>query len=150
MNSEINAALDTRYEMSAEELTRVILSNFSDSTLKLRQLKPFIEEIRRRFKHRPRKIGVDGKYTLVAGHKTFKSWCDGVLHRTDRAVHYMIKKASGDKKKESKTESISVISERVKKYIQNQVDKFEGSERDELLKHIEGVLRNLSKHEAVS
>ena len=151
--SEINAALDARHDqMTADELTYLVQSNFSGSLLSLRQLKPFIEEIKRRFKHLPRKVGVDGNYKTIAGHRNFKSWCAGILNRTDRAVRYMLVKAQKPKDKKEKKgeeqktkETISAVSERVKKYLQNQVDRFEGSERVEILENIFNVITEMAQ-----
>jgi hypothetical protein len=151
--ADVCSALDARHdEMTAEELTNLVQSNFSDSQLSLRQLKPFIEEIQRRFKHSPRKIGVDSEYKTIAGHRNFKSWCSNVLHRTDRAVRYMLVKAHNEtkKKKENKTEEVSVVSARVEKYLTNQTNKFEGSERAKFLKVVEECVTTLRAQEAGS
>jgi hypothetical protein len=150
--ADVCAALEVRHnEMTAEELTHLVQSNFSGSMLSLRQLKPFIEEIRRRFRHLPRKVSVDGAYKTIAGHRNFKSWCDGVLRRTDRAVRYMLAKASGDKKKsKNESEDISAVLALVGRYLTKKADKFEGSERAEFLKAVEECVRSLAVRETGS
>jgi hypothetical protein len=148
---DINAALDARHdEMTAEELTYLVQTNFSGSLLSLRQLKPFIEEIKRRFKHLPRKMGVDGEYKKISGHRNFKFWCASILHRSDRAVRYMLAKASNTPNKnklEDETETISVVSARVGKYLTDRAKKFEGSERIQFLKAVEKIVKELHDEE---
>jgi hypothetical protein len=68
---EVLAALEIRHGMDADVLTQHIAANFSGSLLSLRQLKPFIEEILRQFKHLPKKKSVDGTYPAIAGYRTF-------------------------------------------------------------------------------
>ena len=152
--SEINAALDARHdEMTAEELTYLVQSNFSGSLLSLRQLKPFIEEIKRRFKHLPRKIGVDGQYRTIAGHRNFKSWCAGVLNRTDRAVRFMLAKAREDEKKpedkkkpKDKTEDVSVLLGRVESCLFRNISKVQDKHgTKESLLFIETIINILER-----
>jgi hypothetical protein len=134
---EILAVLPTRHEETDEKLSSLVRYRFSGSLLSLEQIIPLIEEIKRRFKHLPRKVGVDGKYKTICGHRTFKSWCKGVMNRHDRTVRYMIAGAKNpaEKKEEQKAE-VFAVSERVKKYLTKRVDKFEGAERTELIEEI--------------
>lgn len=112
------ALLENRHDIPPEELSNFIADNFGGNLLTLRQLEPYIVEINRRFRHLPRKASVDGKYKAISGHRNFKDWCSGVLHRTDRAVRYMLQKARGDERKpKNETETISAQLERCKAYI---------------------------------
>jgi|CZKC01.1.fsa_nt_gi hypothetical protein len=65
------ALLPQRYEMAGDVLSQHIQDNFSGSLLSLSDLKPFIEEMLRRFKHLPRTQNVDGTHPNIAGFRTF-------------------------------------------------------------------------------
>jgi hypothetical protein len=113
--------LARRYEVSPEELSEFVSANFGGNLLTLRQLEPYITEVKRRFRLLPRKAGIDGKYKVIAGHRSFKSWCQGVLGRTDRTVRYMLAKSKNEEQRLGKrTESISAVLARCQKYIQRQ------------------------------
>src|SRR6266478_5296560 len=125
--------LEQRHEMSPEELSEFVSTNFGGNLLTLRQLEPFIAEIKRRFKTLPRKARVDGKYKMIGGHRSFKSWCHGVLGRTDRTVRYMLSKSKNEEQKSTEksakeAETISAVLNRCAKYIAKQ-------ELDELTKN---------------
>lgn len=83
--------LNKRHEVPDEALTAHIAQNFSGSLLSLRQLAPFVAEIRRRFKILPRKRGVDGQHKTISGCRTFKSFCETVLHRKPRTVRHALR-----------------------------------------------------------
>src|SRR5258708_786896 len=107
--------------MDAEELSQFVSTNFGGNLLTLRQLEPFITEIKRRFKTLSRKKGVDGKYKLIGGYRSFKSWCHGVLGRTDRTVRYMLSKSKNEEQKpEKEAETISAVLTRCLTYINRQ------------------------------
>ncbi len=113
--------LDNRHEIPVEELSSYVSTSFNGNLLTLRQLEPFIAEIKRRFRTLPRNMGVDGKYKMIAGHRSFKSWCKGVVGRTDRCVRYMLAKAKNqEKKSKDKAETISVVLNRIVTYIKRQ------------------------------
>src|ERR1017187_207557 len=114
------ALLPQRYEMAGDVLSQHIQDNFSGSLLSLSDLKPFIEEMLRRFKHLPRTQNVDGTHPNIAGFRTFGytpkctkchkpkheftthkfeldleatkrlGWCKGTLNRDSRTVRYML------------------------------------------------------------
>src|ERR1700737_865188 len=96
MPSDLQTVLDLipeRHTMSDDSLSKHIQDNFSGSLLSLRQLKPFIEDILRRFKRLPRKKSVDGTYPTIYGYRSFGAgkidkvgWCQGVLHRDERTA----------------------------------------------------------------
>jgi hypothetical protein len=113
--------LERRHDMPPEELSEFVSVNFGGNLLTLRQLEPFITEIKRRFKTLPRKAGVDGKYKMIGGHRSFKSWCHGVLGRTDRTVRYMLSKSKNEERKPNKeAETISAVLIRCVNYITRQ------------------------------
>lgn len=113
--------LESRHEIAADELSEFVSANFGGNLLTLRQLEPYIVEIKRRFKTLPRKMGVDGTYKTISGHRSFKSWCQGVLKRTDRTVRYMLAKSKNEERKSTKrTETISAVLSRCMKYIEKQ------------------------------
>jgi hypothetical protein len=113
--------LERRHDMPPEELSEFVSVNFGGNLLTLRQLEPFIAEIKRRFKTLPRKAGVDGKYKTIGGHRSFKSWCHGVLGRTDRTVRYMLSKSKNEEQKPKKeAETISAVLNRCVNYITRQ------------------------------
>src|SRR5712671_3284557 len=102
--------LENRHETPVEELSEFVSANFNGNLLTLRQLEPYITEIKRRFKTLPRKQGVDGRYQMIAGHRTFKSWCKGVVGRTDRCVRYMLAKSKKEEQQSLKgAETISAV-----------------------------------------
>lgn len=105
---EVLATLDSRHEMDSDDLSNHIRDNFSGSLLSLKQLEPLITEVLRRFKHLPRKKSVDGTFPSIAGHRTFKSWCLGVLHRNDRTVRYML--TGGNTKRGSLKQQVEIVS----------------------------------------
>src|SRR6266576_3990362 len=109
--------LEQRHEIPVDELSEYVSTNFNGNLLTLRQLEPYITEIKRRFKTLPRKMGVDGKYRMIAGHRSFKSWCKGVVGRTDRCVRYMLLKSREEERKSEKgAESLSLVLSRCLKY----------------------------------
>jgi hypothetical protein len=90
----------SRHNLAPEVLSDYIRQHFSnDSLLSLRQLAPFVEEIRRRFRTLPRKLDIHGKRPTLCGHRKFSDWCKAVLNRSDRTVRYML---SGGNLKRSK------------------------------------------------
>jgi hypothetical protein len=115
--------LEQRHETPSEELSDFVANNFGGNLLTLRQLEPLIIEMQRRFKSLPRKLGVDGKYKTIAGHRSFESWCHGVLGRNARCVRYMLMRAREPKNSEPKSrkqaETTSAIAMRCAKYIAN-------------------------------
>jgi hypothetical protein len=131
--------LNNRHDASPAELSEFVASNFGGNLLTLRQLEPFITEIKRRFKILPRNAAVDGSYKTIGGHRSFKSWCHGVLGRTDRTVRYMISKSKKEEQKPAKeAETISAVLNRCQKYIAKQ-------KLDEPTK--DAILRILWNHE---
>ncbi len=117
--------LEQRHEMPAEDLSNFVSTNFGGNLLTLRQLEPFIVEIKRRFKTLPRKMQVDGTYKTISGHRSFKVWCRGVLNRTDRTVRYMLAKShekatNQEQKSEQRAETISAVLDRCVKYLAKQ------------------------------
>jgi hypothetical protein len=135
--------LEERHDVDVEVLSNHVRENFNGSMLSLRQLEPIISEILRRFKHLPRKIAVNGEYPTIAGHRTFKSWCDGVLHRTPRAVRYML--AGGNKKRQtSKQESVSPLDAvAILNYLDRHVSKLDKTQRRLLSQGISQLLTRL-------
>jgi hypothetical protein len=112
--------LDRRHEVPPEELSEFVSTNFGGNLLTLRQLEPFISEIRRRFKILPRKANLGG-YKTISGHRSFKTWCSGVLGRTDRTVRYMLAKSKNEEKKlQKQAETISAVLNRTLVYIMKQ------------------------------
>jgi hypothetical protein len=105
---EVLAVLDSRREMDTQDLSNHIRDNFSGSLLSLAQLQPLIAEVLRRFKHLPRKKSMDGTLPTIAGHRTFKGWCMGVLHRNDRTVRYML--AGGNTNRTSLKHQVEIVS----------------------------------------
>lgn len=143
--AEVLAALNTRHEDSDETLTAYVQSNFSGSQQSLRQLRPFLEEIARRFKHLPRKRQINNEYKTISGYRTFKDFCQGVLNRTAHRVRQILKEAHGQTKKSIKgTEDIYAVSEQIEKYLTRKVEKFKGSDRTELLENVGKILENLT------
>ncbi len=132
--------VEKRHDVSPEILTRYIADNFVGNLLTLRQLEPFISEVKRRFKILPRKKDITGNYKTIYGCRTFKAWCLGVLHRSDRTVRYMLAKAHGDKKKNTveRAETISAVSSRILAHIERQTKKFTEDERSEILAALVG------------
>jgi hypothetical protein len=64
---------------------------------------------------------VDGKYKMIAGHRSFKSWCKGVLKRSDRTVRYMLAKSKIEEQKPAReAETLSAVLTRCMKYITKQ------------------------------
>jgi hypothetical protein len=113
--------VEQRHEMPSEALSNFVSTNFGGNLLTLRQLEPFITEIKRRFQTLPRKQGVDGKYKTIGEHRSFKSWCHGVLGRTDRTVRYMLSKSKIEEQKpEKEAETISAVLNRCVTYIKRQ------------------------------
>jgi hypothetical protein len=100
-------------------LSEFVSANFSGNMLTLRQLSPFIQELKRRFKTLPRNKGVTGEFKTICGHRSFKSWCLGVLRRTDRAVRYMLTTGHGNNKKKT-AETLSALLIRTIEYVKRQ------------------------------
>jgi hypothetical protein len=110
--------LQERHDTPSEELANFVQTNFGGNLLTLRQLEPYITEIKRRFRVLPRKPGVDGRFKTISGQRNFKNWCRAVLNRTDRCVRYMLAKSRNEAPR-SKAESISAV-QRCINYIQRQ------------------------------
>lgn len=121
--------LAERHELDAEALSEHIRANFSGSLCSLRQLDPFVREMLRRFKHLPRKRGVDGTYKNISGHRSFKSWCNGVLNRSDRTVRYMLAGGNGKRSKPQSDENVSALAARLLKYLDVQLDRVDRSKK---------------------
>jgi len=140
------AVLDTRHEMDDESLSSHIQDNFSGSLLSLAQLQPLIVEILRRFKHLPRKQSVDGTLPTIAGYRTFKSWCMGVLHRNDRTVRYML--AGGNANRGSlkhRMETVSVLDiELVMRYLNTKVGTLDRPKQEKLSQELEQFVETLN------
>jgi hypothetical protein len=104
---EILQLVERRHELDANDLSEHIRQNWGGSLLTLRQLEPFVSEILRRFKCLPRKRQVNGDFARIAGHRSFKSWYNGVLNRKERSVRYMLakSKAASDESRPRKTDS---------------------------------------------
>src|ERR1700687_2339553 len=108
--------LRNRHDAAPEELSAFVSANFNGNLLKLRQLEPFVREIKRRFKILPRNKNITGEYKTICGHRSFKSWCLGVLRRSDRAVRYMLAVGYGTDKKK-RAETISAVLGRTIEYV---------------------------------
>jgi hypothetical protein len=101
MISDLQAALTAiaeRHDVDVEDLSVHIQENFSGNLMSLKQLEPLVSEILCRFKHLPKKRKVDGTYPNIAGYRTFKKWCLGVLNRSDRTVRYMLNGGNKNRK----------------------------------------------------
>jgi hypothetical protein len=81
------ALVETRRDVDVEELTAHVAAHFQ--LLTRRQLLPFIREMRRRFKHLPRK-SLNSVRPSIAGCVSFGESCQKVLRRTPRTVRYLL------------------------------------------------------------
>ncbi|SRR6266849_5880653 len=139
--------LPERHEMVDDALSRHIQDNFCGSLLSLRQLKPFVQEILRRFKRLPRKKSMDGTYPTISGHRTFRSWCGGVLHRSDRTVRYMLK--GGNKKRQAskgQTETVSSLNaDAILKYLTKFIPKLNPHQQEILTAELKRLLADVRK-----
>jgi hypothetical protein len=99
-NTQVTAVVQIRESMTDDSLTQYAREHFSGSLLSLRQLEPLIREVKRRFRHLPRKLGVDGKRKTISDCTKFSDWCQQVLQRSDRTVRYML--AGGNTKRSKK------------------------------------------------
>ncbi len=139
--------LPERHEMDGDALSNHIRDNFCGSLLSLRQLKPFVQEILRRFKCLPRKKSMDGTYPTISGHRTFKSWCGGVLHRSDRTVRYMLK--GGNKKRKTSDGQVDTVSaldaDAILKYLTKFVGKLHPQQKELLTEELRRLLYEVRK-----
>lgn len=101
--------VNRRHDMDSESLTEFVIQNFEGNLLTLRQLEPFISEVKRRFRTLPRTPDVHGNRPTISGCKNFATWCQKVLRRTDRTVRYMLAKAKEKKLKETIAETVSAL-----------------------------------------
>jgi hypothetical protein len=143
-----------RHEMDGDSLSNHIRDNFSGSLLSLKQLEPFVSEILRRFKRLPRKKSVDGTYSTISGYRSFGAgkidnvgWCQGVLHRSDRTVRYMLK-GGNKKRKEPKTqvESVSVLdAAALLKYLDRHIGDLDSTQQKLLVEELAKTVARLEK-----
>jgi hypothetical protein len=99
-NTLVTAVIQIRENMTDDSLTQYAKDHFSGSLLSLKQMAPLVLEIKRRFRHLPRKLGVDGKRKTIGDCTKFSDWCQRMLHRSDRTVRYML--AGGNTKRSKK------------------------------------------------
>jgi hypothetical protein len=149
MISDLQAALTAvaeRHEMDVDVLSNRIRENFNGSMLSLKQLEPLVSEIRRRFKHLPRKQKVDGTYPNIAGYRTFKDWCGRVLHHSDRAVRYMLKGGNNNRKCfKSRLATVSVLDiDGVMRYLKTNLDSLDNPQQEKLAQELEQFLDKLN------
>jgi len=137
--------LEERHDVDIEVLSNHVRENFNGSMLSLRQLEPVIGEILRRFKHLPRKMGVNGEYSTIAGHRTFKSWCAGVLKRTPRAVRYMLAGGNKNRQKSVKESVSSLDATAILSYLDSHVGNLDKIQRRLLAQGISQFLIRLER-----
>lgn len=76
--------------LDGEALGEHIERQFKGICLTLRQLLPWIEEMKRRFNLLPRGKQVDGAYKTIRGCRSFKEWVETKLKRSERTVYYLL------------------------------------------------------------
>ena len=135
-------ALAERHEMDVDVLSNRIRENFNGSMLSLKQLEPLVSEILRRFKHLPRKQEVDSTYPNIAGYRTFKDWCVGVLDHSDRAVRYMLKGGNNNRKCfNSRLATVSVLDiDGVMRYLKTNLASLDRPQQEKLAQELGTVL----------
>jgi hypothetical protein len=141
------AAIAERHDVDVEDLSTHIQENFSGSLMSLKQLEPLVSEILRRFKRLPRKRNVDGTHPNIAGYRNFKSWCEGILHRSDRTVRYMLN-GGNKKRKDSKVqaESVSALdAAKILKYLDTHVSDLDLPQRKLLAQGLPQFLNRLKR-----
>jgi len=106
--------LAERHEVDADVLSDHIRKNFEGSVVSLKSLEPLVREILRRFRRLPRKKSVDGTYPSLGGYRSFKAWCQFVLHRSDRTVRYMLSGGNQNRRQKPSddVETFSAMSEK--------------------------------------
>jgi hypothetical protein len=133
---DLKLLLDERHTADPEVLTKYIRMNFGGTLLSLRQLEPYLRELRRRFKLLPRKSGVNGEFKTIDGQRFFKDWCPAVLHKSDRTVRHMLKTANT--KTETATLAVQVqdpdvVASKILKYVQTKMAKLNQDEQQQVL-----------------
>jgi hypothetical protein len=129
---DLRPLLDERHTADAEVLTRYIRLNFGGTLLSLRQLEPYLSELRRRFKLLPRTRGVNHEFKTIDGQRFFGKWCREVLHKSDRTVRHMLKTA--ETKSETATVAVltqdpDVIASKILKYVETKTAKLNRDEQ---------------------
>ena len=119
--------LDNRHTATNDVLNDYIQTRFGGNLLSLRQLEPFIREIRRRFKTLPRRKQLNGEYKTIGGCRNFKSWCLTILKRPDRTVRHMLATANNQHKKLSADKEVTAatLAIQILEYINKKLAKHE-------------------------
>jgi hypothetical protein len=108
VSPDLKDAVRRRESLNDDELA----AHIEGAILTLRLVAPLVEEMKRRFQNLDRSKQVDGTYKTIGGCRSFKKFCETVLHRTEQAVYLMLRKDDSSKSKE-KSESKT---KRVKEY----------------------------------
>lgn len=77
-------------KLDGEKLGEYIEGKFGGVCTTLCHLQPLIEEMKQRFDLLPRGRRTDGTYATIRGCRSFKEWVENRLHRTARAVYYLL------------------------------------------------------------
>ena len=83
----LKEAVQHRETLDNDELASYI----EGAVLTLRIVAPLVEEMKRRFQNLDRSKQVNGKYNTIRGCRSFKEFCETVLHRTEQAVYLMLR-----------------------------------------------------------
>jgi hypothetical protein len=99
ISPDLKSAVKHRETLNDDELAGYI----ERAVLTLKMVAPLVAEMKRRFQNLDRSKQVDGTYKTIRGCRSFKDYCQTVLHRTEQAVYLMLR---GDeaKPKPSKSE----------------------------------------------
>jgi len=128
------ALIGTRHDIDVEELSGHVAAHFQ--LLTLRQLLPFIKEMRRRFRHLPRR-SIDGVRPSIAGCVTFGEWCWKVLRRTPRTVRYLLQ----EKPEKPKGKKLPPDANAILSYVEKHASKLSQQQEKLLVQGLQNFLR---------
>src|SRR5580704_13857554 len=94
---ESNLRIKPPNEMANWELERFVTSRVKRVIKQLKELKPYLDELRNRFHTLP-------AGSTIAGYATWNEYCTQELGRTKRAVNYMLAGGNPDNQKRKKSE----------------------------------------------
>lgn len=92
------ASIENRHLLTDDDILARIKQVEGSGKIRMTVCKELVSEVRRRFKHKPRKPHADGLPHLINGCRTFKQWVKKHLGITDRQVRNWL---DGRKKQEA-------------------------------------------------
>jgi hypothetical protein len=86
------------HDLPNEALAKHLVNGVGPMLRKLAELRPYLEELTKRFAHLR-------KGQTIMGYSTLDAFCRAELHRTSRAIHYALSGGNPNNKKESEPEN---------------------------------------------